>query len=108
MHSFTFYALQQSIFAPHSVWTKPTTIANLIDQWILMRSVIKSGPSHRHGAGPLTDMDMEEDAEILSLLRPSPTIRIWWNRSPLRPIRGIRVNPVRAVIRGIRVNPGRE
>ena len=24
--------------------------------------------------GPLTDMDMEKDAEILSLLRPTPTI----------------------------------
>ncbi len=36
--------------------------------------------------GRLTDMDMEEDSEILSLLRPTPTIRIRWNHSTSRPI----------------------
>ncbi len=38
---------------------------------------------------PLTDMDMEEDSEIISLdslLRPTLTIQIRWNRSASRPI----------------------
>jgi hypothetical protein len=40
--------------------------------------------------GPLTDMDMKEDTEILSLLRPTPTIRIRWNSSTSRPISTLR------------------
>jgi hypothetical protein len=38
--------------------------------------------------GPLTDMDMEGDAEIISddPYCALPTIRIWWNTSTSRPI----------------------
>jgi hypothetical protein len=31
--------MQPPILARHSVWMKQTAIANLIDQWILMRNV---------------------------------------------------------------------
>ena len=49
----------------HSVPMKPTTITNLTEQWIILDIDEERDFADQ---GPLTDMDMEEDAEILSLL----------------------------------------
>ncbi len=57
----TFPALQPPILPRHSLLIQPTTIVNPTDQWISTRSVTFADQD------PLTDMDMEDDAEIMIL-----------------------------------------
>jgi hypothetical protein len=56
--------LKPPIFAQHSVQMKPTTIANLTDQWILTRNVNR----HGHG-GSLRHSDFIPTVEAHALLR---------------------------------------
>jgi hypothetical protein len=60
MYKLTFPALQPPILLQNSLLMQSMTIMILTDQWISTRSFADQGP--------LTDMDMEEDAEILALL----------------------------------------
>ncbi len=62
MYALTFHALQPPTLARHRVLMQPMTIT------ILTRPMDFDEERDSADQGPLTDMDMEEDAEMLALL----------------------------------------
>jgi hypothetical protein len=74
-------ALQKPILPRHSVLMQPTTIMNLTDQWISTGSVTLLIKALWQSA---TDMDMDEDAEMLVLMFNSLSTTVTNYPTPLQ------------------------